>query len=250
MRPPARYAVTESNLDTALRYETVVGLLADRWRPDLRILEVGAGSAGITEFLAHPVTGVDRDFDRTAERANPLLARVQASAEDMPFADASFDAVISLEMLEHIAPERREAALREMLRVLRPGGRLVVSFPADATAARLDAWLNARYRAMAGVDHPWAIEHIEHGVPATAGVVALVAAINGAGTVTVHRHMSAQSFRLVHGLYTVRRLHLLTRPLGLHTPLAARALFELLRRAHGEPAYRSILVADKPPRQG
>jgi ubiquinone/menaquinone biosynthesis C-methylase UbiE len=246
LRPPARYAVTESNLDTALRYETVVGLLAERWRPDLQILEVGAGSAGITEFLDHPVTGVDRDFDRTAERTNPLLERVQASADDMPFPDASFDAVISLEMLEHVAPELREASLREMLRVLRPGGRLVVSFPADATAARLDGWLNTRYRAMAGGDHPWAIEHIEHGVPDTAAVVALVESINGEGTVTVHRHMSAQSFRLVHGLYTVRRLHLLTRPLGLHTAPAARALFELLRRAHGEPAYRSILVADKP----
>jgi SAM-dependent methyltransferase len=231
VRPPARYAVTESNLDTALRYETVVGLLADRWRPELAILEVGAGSAGITEFLAHPVTGVDTDFERTSERSSALLRRVQATADAMPFANASFDVVISLEMLEHIAPERREASLREMLRVLRPGGRMIVSFPADASAARLDRWLNARFRRVSGFDHPWAIEHIEHGVPATADVVEPIERILGLGSVRVRRHMSAASFRLVH---------------GLHTRPAVRILFALCRRAHGEPAYRSILVADKP----
>lgn len=223
-----------------------MGLLAERWSPELKILEVGAGSAGITEFLNHPVTGVDTDFERTSERAGAQLRRVHASAHAMPFADASFDVVISLEMLEHVAPERREASLREMARSLCPGGLLIVSFPADANAARLDRWLNARFRRVAGFDHPWAIEHIEHGVPDTAEIVATLERILGAGSVRVRRHMSAASFRLVHGLYTVRRLQLLTRPLGLHTRLAARALFALCRRAHGEPAYRSILVADKP----
>lgn len=246
MRPPAGYAVTESNLDTALRYETVVKLLADRWSADLAILEVGAGSAGITEFLDHPVTGVDVDFDRTAERTSERLRRVHASADEMPFADGCFDVVISLEMLEHVPPQRREASLREMLRVLRPGGRLIVSFPADATADRLDRWLNARFRRTARQDHPWAIEHIRHGVPATADVVATLRRIMDPSDVRVHRHMSAASFRLVHGLYTVRRLRLLTRPLGLHTRPAVRIVFEICRRAHAEPAYRSIVVADKP----
>jgi SAM-dependent methyltransferase len=148
-------------------------------------------------------------------------------------------------MIEHVPPEQREPALGEMLRVLRPGGRLVVSFPADEMAARLDKWLNTRFRRVTGEDHPWAIEHIEHGVPATDDVVAVVRRLLNGGGVEVHRHMWAPSFRLVHRLYTIRRLAPITRPLGLHTPFAARGLFSLLRRAHREPAYRSIVVADK-----
>jgi SAM-dependent methyltransferase len=207
---------------------------------------VGAGSAGITEFLRHRVTGVDTAFERTAERASAYLDRVEASADDLPFPDGRFDVVLSLEMLEHVPAERREASLSEMLRVLRPGGRLVVSFPADETAAELDTWLNTRFRRVTGEDHPWAIEHIRHGVPATADVVRVVRRLLGPGTVEVHRHMSALSFRLVHRLYTVRRLAPLTRLLGLHTPFAARVLFAVCRRVHREPAYRSIVVADKP----
>jgi len=245
MKPPATYAVTESSLDTALRYETVIGLLEERWRTDLEIVEVGAGSAGITEFLRHRVTGVDTAFERTAERTSPYLEPVEARAEDLPFPDGRFDVVLSLEMLEHVPADRREVALSEMLRVLRPGGRMVVSFPADETAARLDAWLNTRFRRTTGQDHPWAIEHIRHGVPSTAEIVGVLERLDGAGRVEVRRHMSAASFRLVHGLYTVRRLAALTRLLGLHTPVAARLLFAVCRRAHREPAYRSIIVIDK-----
>lgn len=243
MKPPASYRVTESSLDTALRYETVIGLLADGWRPDIEILEVGAGSAGITEFLSHRVTGVDLAFERTAERASPWLERVEASADELPFDDASFDVVLSLEMLEHVPPARRGPAVEEMLRVLRPGGRLIVTFPSGETAAHLDAWLNRRFRRVTGEDHPWAIEHIEHGVPETEEILAL---LPSEAAVHVHRHMWAPGFRLLHRLYTIRRLAPVTRLLGLHTPLAAQALFALLRRMHREPAYRSIVVADKP----
>jgi SAM-dependent methyltransferase len=244
--PPTRFRITESSLDTALRYETAIGLIADRYRPDLRILEVGAGSAGITEFLQHPVTGVDPAFERTAERRTPFLEPVVGTAAALPFADGSFDVVLSLEMLEHIPPHERPTCLAEMLRVLRPGGRMIVSFPSDATAARLDRWLNDAYRRKSGRDHPWASEHLEHGVPASAEVADTVhGLLAGDGTLTVRRHQSAASFRLVHGLYTARNLSKLTRPLGLHTRPVARALFAVARRLHGEPAYRTILVADR-----
>lgn len=246
MKPPARYRITESSLDTALRYETVIDLLTPSWRADLDVLEVGAGSAGVTEFLDHPVTGVDPAFERTAERANDRLTRVVGSAGALPFPDASFDAVLSLEMLEHLPADEREPALAEMLRVLRPAGRMVLTFPADATAERLDRWLNDAYRRKSGRDHPWSIEHIREGVPSTGEVVDQVRRLLGeAGTVRVQRHMWAPTFRLVHGLYTARRLSKLTRPLGLHTRPAARVLFELCRRLHREPAYRTVLVVDR-----
>jgi SAM-dependent methyltransferase len=245
MRPPTRFQITESSLDTALRYETVIGLFADRYRPDLRILEVGAGSAGVTEFLQHPVTGVDPAFERTAERRTAYLEPVVGSAESLPFDDESFDVVLSLEMLEHIPAALREPSLSEMLRVLRPGGRMIVTFPSDETALELDAWLNESYRRKSGSEHPWAREHLEMGVPSSDEMAALARRLAGDGAVTVHRHMWAPVHRVVHGLYTARRFSKLTRPLGLHTRLAARGLFAVTRRLHREPAYRTILVIDK-----
>ncbi len=246
MRPPARYRITESSLDTALRYQTAIGLFADRYRPDLAILEVGAGSGGITEFLDHPVTGVDIAFSRTAERATALLTQVEASAEALPFPDASYDIVLSLEMLEHVSSNKRDAVLREMVRVVRPGGRTIVSFPCDETAVVLDRWLNAAYRRKSGVDHPWASEHIELGVPVLADVVALVEAMGRPDLrVTTQRHMWAPVHRTVHGLYTARRFSKLTRPLGLHTRAATTVLFHALRHLHRAPAYRAFLVIDR-----
>lgn len=245
MRPPARFRITESSLDTALRYRTAIELFDDRYRPDLAILEVGAGSGGITEFLNHPVTGVDIAFARTAERTTPFLTQVEASADELPFADASYDIVLSLEMLEHVEKDKRAAVLREMVRVLRPGGRMIVSFPSDETAITLDVWLNAAYRRKSGRDHPWASEHLACGVPVLTEVVALVEAIGRPELrVTTQRHMWAPVHRTVHGLYTARRFSKLTRPLGLHTRVATTVLFHVVRRLHREPAYRSILIID------
>src|SRR4051812_9343347 len=64
---PTRFRLRAGNLDTALRYEMVLRLLAERWRPGMRVLEVGSGSGGVAEYLSYPVTGVDPAFERTAE---------------------------------------------------------------------------------------------------------------------------------------------------------------------------------------
>jgi SAM-dependent methyltransferase len=69
----------------------------------------------------------------------------EGAADALPFADAAFDCVSCIEVLEHIPAERRRASLVEMRRVLRPGGRLVLRTP----HAGLFAWLdsnNIRFR--------------------------------------------------------------------------------------------------------
>ena len=57
---------------------------------------------------------------------------VGCSAQDMPFADGSFDAVLAMHTLEHL-PDLPKG-LSECLRVLRPGGRFIVSVPAAASS--------------------------------------------------------------------------------------------------------------------
>jgi SAM-dependent methyltransferase len=59
--------------------------------------------------------------------AGALAAAVTGDALTLPFADASFDRVIAAEVLEHVPDD--EAAIAELARVLRPGGRLAVTVP-------------------------------------------------------------------------------------------------------------------------
>jgi ubiquinone/menaquinone biosynthesis C-methylase UbiE len=55
-----------------------------------------------------------------------------ASVATLPFADASFDAVVSFETIEHVDGALQEQMLRELRRVLKPGGFLVISSPNKA----------------------------------------------------------------------------------------------------------------------
>jgi glycosyltransferase involved in cell wall biosynthesis/ubiquinone/menaquinone biosynthesis C-methylase UbiE len=75
------------------------------------------------------IVGVDGDVGRLEwaerEEVDARLSRVDIHV--LPFADNSFDKVLMTEVLEHLAEDR--AAMREVLRVLKPGGTLALSVP-------------------------------------------------------------------------------------------------------------------------
>jgi SAM-dependent methyltransferase len=82
------------------------------------ILDVGCGDGAITDRLAESweVTGVDSS---PAALQHVRTTAVHASAAALPFADGSFDLVLSSEMLEHMTDEDYAGALSEMRRVTR-----------------------------------------------------------------------------------------------------------------------------------
>jgi len=100
---------------------------------DAPVLEVGCGDASFTADLAKhfsAVTAIDLSAGQIAENAQryPAIAfRQHDVAERLPFADASFEVVWCSEVLEHLFDPR--FALREMHRVLRPGGRVLITVP-------------------------------------------------------------------------------------------------------------------------
>jgi SAM-dependent methyltransferase len=248
--PRTRYEIHPHTVDTALRYHAVIQLLAERYRPDLRVLEVGSGSGGVTEFLEHPVTGVDLAFERTADRRTRWLEPVAGSAEALPFPDRSFDAVLCVEMLEHVPSEARERVLGELFRVVAPGGRLILTFPADAVGERLDRRLNETYRDRFGEDHPWLAEHLANGLPSTeemrAAAERTAHATDPSATVKVAKQAWGPGWLLHQLLFSAQKGFPLTLWLGIHTRWGARLLFRLLRRANfGENCYRTILVIDR-----
>ena len=95
-----------------------------------RVLDVGCGVGIYTQaFLRETpqVFGVEIEHARALEARERAAGIVQAPGEWLPFADGAFDLVFSHEVLEHVADDR--ACAREMVRVTRPGGRLVVFVP-------------------------------------------------------------------------------------------------------------------------
>ena len=96
-----------------------------------RAVDVGAGTGDLTFALARAsapgarvvAADLSQGMLDVARRRGPLLA-VRASAESLPFADASLDRVISGFTVRNVGDLPR--ALREFRRVLRPGGRAVI----------------------------------------------------------------------------------------------------------------------------
>jgi GT2 family glycosyltransferase/SAM-dependent methyltransferase len=98
--------------------------------PVRRVLEVGGGRSGLAALMYPGAEVVTVDIDpRLAGQgpADAASAFVCADACRLPFADGGFDAVTLFDVLEHVPDDR--AAATEALRVVRPGGAVLVSTP-------------------------------------------------------------------------------------------------------------------------
>ena len=105
--------------------------------PGESMLDVGCGTGTLAiaakrRVGAGSVRGIDASAEmiararEKASRANVDVAFEVASAEALPFSDRQFDVVASTVMLHHLRRAAREACVREIRRVLKTGGRLLV----------------------------------------------------------------------------------------------------------------------------
>jgi len=116
------------------------------------LLDVGCNVGAVLRHLSElkpdlRLSGIEvnREAVAMARRALPSASLHVCGAEAMPFADAEFDCVTCIEVLEHIPVELRRTALQEIFRVLKPGGQLLLQVPHAGAFAWLDPG-NARYR--------------------------------------------------------------------------------------------------------
>ncbi len=95
-----------------------------------RALENGCGVGTYVEKLtphAETVIGLEYDFERTLEAHENSNNILNAAGEGLPFPAASFDLILSHEVIEHVQDDA--VAVAEMVRVLKPGGRVVIFCP-------------------------------------------------------------------------------------------------------------------------
>ena len=146
--------LTTNELDMAFRRRVFRLLELLELDDGLEVLDCGCGEGfyllALQRLRPLGLTGLDADAGRLqrAEEAHGIRARLVAGdAQRLPFEDESFDRVLTSEVLEHLPDDA--AALREIHRVLKPGGVLAISVP----NARYPFWwdpINATWTALGG----------------------------------------------------------------------------------------------------
>ncbi|HEY2386751.1 MAG TPA: methyltransferase domain-containing protein [Candidatus Binatia bacterium] len=202
------------------------------------LLDVGGVLGGAGGHL-----GTSADF--FPDEVPPISTDVRASdhpdhrvvpSGPLPFADASFDVVLCLDVLEHVPREEREDLLHELARVSRRFVLLAAPF-ATAGVSDADRLLFATIEARHGYAHEFLRQHLAHGHPELAGTLA---------------HWEARGARVVvlpNGwLPYWQAMQLLNLPLA--EPVMgeryarAQTLYNTTVRDWREPAYRHLLVID------
>ncbi len=121
-------------------------------RDTTSLLEVGCNEGALLSDCGQKFPGIRLagiEINPTAlakaKQKLPDAALHGADGERFPFADARFDCVTCIEVLEHIRAENRRHTLDEIHRVLKPGGRFILRVPHDGAFAWLDS-NNVRFR--------------------------------------------------------------------------------------------------------
>ncbi len=130
------------------RYSAAVeaAVAALQLRPGETILDAACGTGSTVRQYAGPgvsVTALDVSMRslRILKRSHSSVRYVRGDLTALPFADASFDKVVCANAIQHVPDdERRRRCVRELARVVRPGGRVVVTAHQYSAPRRRAGW--------------------------------------------------------------------------------------------------------------
>ena len=160
--------VVQADQDMYARYGDVLDAVAEVacTAAGAQVLDIGAGTGNLSIRCVERgacVTGLDPSWRMLTQAQAKVMAKAGVKASDvqfvpaddpflhLPFNDNSFDAVVSTYAFHHVAHNRQPKAVREMMRVLRPGGTLALGDVAFRDAAAEEAarrqfdWLDEEF---------------------------------------------------------------------------------------------------------
>jgi hypothetical protein len=216
-----------------------------RGAPDgFRLLDVGGYHQ---DFYGRPQRPI-RDFVDWAPSVSVdlapgrLAAYVRARGDALPFADASFDCVCSVDVLEHVPPARRAALLGELSRVA--GHLMIVAAPfASPLVSRAEAILAAFIERTLGYVQTQLAEHRAHGLPS---LEETLHALSGFGW-TVATFPYGNLWRWLFMMLDKHALAALTGSRRVHGALDTRYNREIYPDDREPPCYRHFIVAARDP---
>lgn len=143
-------ALTEGPAVQRFWHDTKLWLVHRYLRPTPadRVLDVGCGSGVVAAEIAasgvRSCLGLDGNSEAIGfarrQFARPNLSFQQRLVDELDLPDGSFDAVCCFELIEHIYPDQGVALLRSLARLVRPGGRLLLTTPNYRSAWPLIEW--------------------------------------------------------------------------------------------------------------
>ena len=149
--PPPPGPAQFGNLEANLQFIAATGVL----RPGVRVLEIGTGTGTLLGRLraqGYDVRGVERNpaLIEEGRRWQPDLPVELVSGVTLPFADGTFDIVMSFDVFEHIPDS--DSHLGEVRRVLRPDGSYLVQTP--------NKWMNSVFETIRWRSFTrWRVDH-------------------------------------------------------------------------------------------
>jgi len=131
----------EINVDRAAQF---VDKFKDEINPGELVLDVGSGGAHVSEQIAKATgakvfpTDITKPVDTVNDRGE-LQQFAYSTVENLPYKNGSFDKVTVVFVLHHLTPDAQASALKELYRVLKPGGKLIIieDIPKEGQTAQL-----------------------------------------------------------------------------------------------------------------
>jgi hypothetical protein len=205
---------------------------------ELKVLDVGGSGSILNKFIDVNLTIIDI----LPNEAN-LPNYFQGSALIMPFADNSFDVVISCDVLEHINKDDRTLFLKESSRVTKD--LMITAAPFNLKGVRkAEISANKFYKDMTGEDHRWLFEHLLDELP---DLPLAVKVLSDSGMQIEHfSHTSLDNWQLV------TRAGFLIAQEAIHPEFVEKIkelnnyyLNHIMQSDFSATGYRSFIIASK-----